>query len=120
MKLFFNLKETDYKEKDRILTFEEYYSERNTDKRMWYSFKTKFTSEKEFRKMQKAANSELRKAEMAKRLAREEDAMKKYEQGLIKPKPKKEKSFPPFVVLDFYDPDTNFAYYRFDFENKRN
>ena len=84
------------------------------------SLLTKFTSEKEFRKMQKAANSELRKAEMAERLAREEDAMKKYEQGLIKPKPKKEKSFPPFIVLDLYDPDTNIAYYRFDFENKRN
>ena len=120
MKLFLNLKETDYKERNHILTYQEYRAEQNAEKRLWPSFQTKFTSEKEFRKMQKAANSELRKAEMAERLAREEDAMKKYEQGLIKPKPKKEKSFPPFIVLDLYDPDTNIAYYRFDFENKRN
>jgi len=120
MKLYFNLQEKDYIEINQPLNYSDYKKTQSSNKRLWPAFKSKFESEKHFRKIQKEINRELRTSEKQERNTREDAEMQKYLQGSLTRKPKKEKSFPPFIVLDYYDIINNIAYYRYDYENKRN
>ena len=120
MSLFFNLKEDDYFETDHILNYYEIRGRQSIEKRLFPAFKTHFSSLKEFEKLKKEINKDLRISEKRDRNEREDKELKKYNQGLLKRKPTKEKSFPYFIVLDQWDDINKIAYYRYCQENKRN
>jgi hypothetical protein len=83
-------------------------------------FKTTFKNIKEIEKKIKELNSLLRKQEKLHRDAKHDSLIKQYEKGTLKPKPKKQKSFQPFIASHKWDDTTNTLYYSIETINSYN
>jgi hypothetical protein len=83
-------------------------------------FKTTFENTKEVEKKVKELNTLLRKQEKLYRDAKHDSLIKQYNEGALKTKPRKEKSFQPFIASHKWDDATNTLYYSVEIANSRN
>jgi hypothetical protein len=83
-------------------------------------FKTIFKNTNEVEKKVKELNTILRKQEKLHRDAQYDSLIKQYNEGALKPKPRKEKSFQPFIASHKWDDATNTLYYSIEIVNSRN